>query len=158
MLKNTSTTYGSIAKLMHWLMALLIIAMFMVAYTMINSAQSGFSDTLYNLHKATGLLLFSLLALRLLWRFRNVQPRLPPSIPMWQRQLANCNIAALYFLMIAMPITGYFMSTLGNHAISFYGIFTFSPLADQHAASAFFTKAPVSRYSHEKFWPSCPQN
>ena len=56
MLKNSATVYGFIAKFIHWLMALLIFGMFIVAYTMINIPVSHFSDGLFNLHKATGLL------------------------------------------------------------------------------------------------------
>ncbi len=67
MLKNSTTVYGTIAKFFHWFMALLIIGMFIVAYTMINIPTSHFSDILFNLHKATGLLLFGLVTLRIGW-------------------------------------------------------------------------------------------
>ncbi len=43
--------------------------------------------------------------------------------------------------MLAMPLTGFFMSTLGDHAISFYGIFIVLPLADNQLVSKFFAKA-----------------
>lgn len=122
-------------------MAALIIGMFMVAYTMINIPASHFSDLLFSLHKATGLLLFGLVIVRLIWRFINIEPKLPPSIPFWQRQLSKFNITALYLLMLAMPLTGFLMSTLGDHAVSFYGIFTVSPLADNQLLSKFFSKA-----------------
>ncbi|MGC1853921.1 MAG: cytochrome b [Candidatus Aquirickettsiella sp.] len=141
MLKNSTTVYGTIAKFFHWFMALLIFGMFIVAYTMINIPTSHFSDVLFNLHKATGLLLFGLVTLRISWRFINRTPKLPPSIPYWQRQCAKLNIIALYLFMLAMPLTGFFMSTLGNHAISFYGIFTVLPLADNQLVSKFFAKA-----------------
>ena len=139
-LKNTTTIYGAIAKFFHWLMAALIIGMFIVAFTMITIPASHFTDSLYHLHRATGLLLFGLLILRLSWRFINRTPRLPPSIPHWQRQCAQFNMTALYLFMLAMPLTGFFMSTLGHHAISFYGIFTVTPLADNQLASKFFAK------------------
>jgi cytochrome b561 len=141
MLKNTATVYGIIAKFFHWFMALLIFGMFIVAYTMINIPGSHFSDILFNLHKATGLFIFGLVIVRLIWRFSNRTPKLPPSVPFWQRQLAKFNITALYLLMLAMPLTGFFMSTLANHAISFYDIFTLSPLANNELASKFFLKA-----------------
>ncbi len=40
-----------------------------------------------------------------------------------------------------MPMTGFLTSTLGGHDISFYGIFTISPLAHNQSASAFFSAA-----------------
>lgn len=141
MLKNTSTMYGSVAKFFHWLMAALIIGMFMVAYTMINIPASHFSDLLYSLHKSTGLFLFGLVILRLLWRFVNIELKLPSTIPHWQRQLAKLNIIALYLFMLAMPLTGFLMSTLGNHRVSFYGIFSIAPLANSPLISQFFGKA-----------------
>lgn len=141
MLKNTSAVYGTIAKFFHWLMAALIIAMFIIAFTMINIPASRWSQVLFNLHKATGLLIFGLLILRLTWRFINKTPKLPPSIPFWQRQLAKFNITALYLLMFVMPLTGFFMSTLGDHPISFYGIFTVPALANIQPLSNFFAKA-----------------
>lgn len=141
MLKNTTAVYGTIAKFFHWLMAALIIAMFIIAFTMINIPASRFSQVLFNLHKATGLLIFGLLILRLTWRFSNKTPKLPPSIPFWQRQLAKFNITALYLLMFVMPLTGFFMSTLGDHSISFYGIFTVPALANIQPLSKFFAKA-----------------
>ncbi|RDH40879.1 MAG: cytochrome b [Candidatus Aquirickettsiella gammari] len=141
MMKNTRNTYGQIAKCFHWLMAFLIIGMYLVAYMMINISPSHFRDSLYNFHKATGLLLLGLVALRLWWRVFNVQPTLPASISIWQRHAANWNIVGLYILMFAMPITGFLSSTLANHAITFYGLFTILPLANNHTASRFFSKS-----------------
>lgn len=141
MLKNTSAIYGSVAKFFHWLMAALIIAMLMIAFTMINIPPSKASVALFSVHKATGLLIFGLVILRLSWRFINKTPKLPPSIPFWQRQLAKMNITGLYLLMFVMPLTGFFMSTLGDHAVSFYGIFTIPALANIQPWSKFFAKA-----------------
>ncbi|EDP45674.1 cytochrome b [Rickettsiella grylli] len=141
MLKNTVTIYGSVTKFFHWLMVVLIISMFIIAYTMINIPTSSFSDNLYKLHKATGLLIFGLVVLRLFWHVINVTPKLPPSIPFWQRRLAAFNVIALYLFMFLMPITGFFMSSFSQHAISFYGIFTLPPLANKPLVAQFFAKA-----------------
>lgn len=140
MMKNTRNTYGQVAKFFHWLMAFLLIGMYLVAYTMINLSPSNFRDSLYHFHRATGLLLLGLVALRLLWRFFNIQPALSPSIPIWQRHTATWNITGLYILMFAMPVTGFLASTWANHAIKFYGLVTISPLANNHSVSMFFSK------------------
>ena len=141
MIKNTLTTYGHIAKFFHWLMAIFFIGMFVIAYTMINISKSDFRYSLYDFHKATGILLFSLVALRLSWRLINIQPVLSVVLPFWQRLAARWNIIVLYILMFLMPMTGFLTSTLGGHDISFYGIFTISPLAHNQSASAFFSAA-----------------
>jgi cytochrome b561 len=138
MLKNTRTKYGLIAKIFHWGMALLFFGMFPLGYIMEGLADSDFKFSLFDLHKATGLILFSLVALRLFWRFISDQPGLDHSVPLWQRRAASGNIIFLYLLMIAMPVSGFFMSTLGGHDISFYGLFIISPLAHDKAASGIF--------------------
>ena len=141
MMKNTLASYGHIAKFFHWLMAILFIGMFTVAYIMINMSKSDFRNSLYGLHKATGILLFSLVSLRLAWRLINSKPALPKTTSVWQRNVAKCNIAALYLLMFLMPMTGFLTSTLGGHDITFYGIFTISPLAHNSATSEFYSNA-----------------
>jgi cytochrome b561 len=141
MMNNTTTTYGSISKSLHWAMAVLFLGMFTVAYIMINISGSGFKFTLFDLHKATGLLLFALVTIRLAWCLCHVRPRLPSSVPLWQQHVARGNIVVLYVLMFAMPITGFLTSTLGGHDINFYKLFTISPLAHNKSASGFFSQA-----------------
>src|ERR1700733_3355010 len=141
MLKNTSSTYGVIAKSFHWVMALLFVGMFIVAYIMINIPKSDFRNSLYDLHKATGILLFLLVALRYSWRMINIQPTLAKSIAYWQRQAAKWNIIMLYFLMFIMPVPGFLTSTLGGHDISIYHMLVISPLAHDKAMSTFFSQA-----------------
>lgn len=141
MLKNTQTTYGFATKSLHWVMAALFVAMFAVAYIMTNLPKTRFILSLYDLHKATGILLFMLFAIRLAWRCINPQPGLPDTIPAWQRISANANIALLYMLMLSMPLTGFLTSTLGGHQISFYHLAILDPLANNKYYSVFFSSA-----------------
>lgn len=120
-------------------MALLFFGMFAVAYVMINISKSDFRLSLYDLHKSTGVLLLLLVFLRLFWQAINTKPDL--AVPNWQRQIAKWNIRTLYVLMFVMPITGFLTSTLGNHIISVYGLIKISPLANNKAASLFFSNA-----------------
>ena len=107
MLKNTRTTYGGVIKFFHWTMAMLFIGMFGVAYTMTNISPSPVRSVLYDVHKATGLLLFGFFTLRLIWRLMQVQPEVPVSMPLWQKRAAAWNIFALYTVMLLMPVTGF---------------------------------------------------
>lgn len=111
MLRNSFGSYGWVAKSLHWLMALLFALMFVIAYTMINIPKSGFMFSLYDFHKATGLLLFFLVVLRLVWRGLNDKPQLV-GVSRWQRLAAEGNIVVLYMLMFVLPIAGFLTSTL----------------------------------------------
>lgn len=139
MIKNSHLAYGRVSKLIHWTMAALLIGMFIIAYTMINLDRSEFMLFLYRLHKSTGLLLFALVGMRLLWIAVNPRPHL--AIPRWQRISANINIIVLYLMMIAMPVSGFLTSTLSGHEVSFYGLFTISAWGHDKALTAIFSEA-----------------
>lgn len=138
MIKNNEYQYGSVAKFFHWLIALLIIAMFIMGFTMTNIPKSSLRSTLYDMHKATGLVVFVLACIRLSWRFINIQPTLH-FIPTILRYMAHSNIFFLYVLMFAMPISGFLISTLGGHEVSFYYLFTINPFVTDPAASHLFS-------------------
>jgi len=140
MIKNTINEYGLVAKCLHWLIALLLICMFLVAYTMINIPRSEFQFTLFYLHKATGLLILGLITLRLVWRLINVQPPLPPTVPQWQHVLSRSIFILLYILVFAMPLSGFLMSTLGGHTVSFYSLFVIPAFDENKALSSFFAE------------------
>lgn len=141
MIKNSKDHYGSVARWLHWLMAVLFIMMFIIAYIMTNIPKSDFRMSLYNLHKATGLLLFGLLVIRVGWRVLNIQPEEPRGLPLWQRLSARTNVLLLYVLMIIMPVSGFLTSTLGGHEVMFYGIFTIPPLGHNADLSEFYANA-----------------
>jgi cytochrome b561 len=97
MLFNTSTHYGSIAKFLHWLMAVLFIALFTVAYQMMDMQPGEQKWSLYGLHKATGVVMFALAILRLTWRITQPQPSLPLDMPLWQQRIAKGTMS--YFIL-----------------------------------------------------------
>lgn len=124
MLRNTITSYGLIAKVFHWSIGFVIIALLAVGYYMTNEPQSVSQYTFYPLHKAMGALVLMLVFLRLLWRLKNITPALSADTPHWQVTAANINTKFLYFLMFAMPLSGIFMSLYGGHNISIFNLFT----------------------------------
>jgi len=59
------------------------------------------------LHFSFGLLVFFMAWLRLSMRLLSPTPHPEPTLPFWQRQAARRAHAALYALMIAMPLPGW---------------------------------------------------
>lgn len=140
MIKNNSYNYGWVAKALHWSVAFIIIGIFTIGYVMTYIPKSSFRLSLYDFHKATGLVLFSLILIRLVWRFSNEQPALPENISKIQKYIAHANILMLYLLMFLMPITGFLRSSLGGYPITFYSLFTLSPLSHNHGISELFSQ------------------
>ena len=100
--------YTKTAMLLHWLIALMIIAAFFLGLTMV--AIPGFSPTklkYFSWHKWIGVTVLALVAIRLLWRLSHKPPAALASIPPLQHKLAEGMHYLLYFLMFAAPISGY---------------------------------------------------
>jgi cytochrome b561 len=128
MIKNTSDSYGWLTKVFHWLISFMIITLLIVGFTMASMEPSDQKWQLYAGHKATGVIVLSLVVLRFLWRLVNTQVLLPIDIPAWQKAAARSTHYILYFFMFMMPISGIMMSRLGGHDIDVFGMFTIHAL------------------------------
>ena len=139
---NTVYGYGSVAKGFHWVIFLLIAGLLAVGFIMTSMQPSPDMFKLYSLHKSTGLLVLMLAGIRLLWKMVNVAPILPSSILKVERFLAHMGHLALYGLMIAMPLSGWLMSSAAGFTVSVYGLFTMPNLIEPSAElKAFFVSA-----------------
>jgi len=111
-LRNTTERFGSVAKVFHWLTALLILTLIplgMVAYQWPydTSEALAFKATLFSLHKTLGLLTFAVALARILWALS--QPR-PAHLPIESRVQAFAAQAvhwSLYGALVLVPLTGW---------------------------------------------------
>jgi len=101
--------YTRTAIALHWAIAVLIIANLAVGY-ICGNFEFAFEDVLMNLHKVTGILVFALSHLRLAWRFAHRPPPLD-FVSAWQRRAAGLVQGLLYALMIALPLTGWIVTS-----------------------------------------------
>lgn len=123
-LHNTETSYGSVNKVFHWLMALMIAGLLAVGLWMTGLESGPTKFQVYAVHKATGMVVLMLAVARVLWRLRQVMPKLPDAMPVWQKKAAEYAHAALYFVMLAMPLSGWAMSNAAGYPVSVFGFFT----------------------------------
>lgn len=109
-LRNTRSGYGLIAILFHWMMALLIIGLFVFGKYMTGlDPMAPDTFALYQLHKSLGFLVLALVLARLAWRLANPSPALPETMPGFERLAAHLGHAGLYALMLAIPLSGWLM-------------------------------------------------
>jgi cytochrome b561 len=128
--ENTEHRYGAVAVLLHWSMAILIIALAGLGLYMVRLPDVGFDTkkiTLILYHKEFGLLVLALVVVRLAWRLTNKLPQLVAHLPDWQKIAARFVHLSFYALMFALPITGLLMSSAAGFPVSFFGLF---PLPD----------------------------
>ncbi|HET9483215.1 MAG TPA: cytochrome b [Xanthomonadales bacterium] len=122
-LRNTPTTWGSVHKALHWLVALAVIGMVVVGWVMDELPSSPDKVKVYALHKSTGLTVLALMLLRLAWRWSNPRPALPDAMPRWERALAGVVHVGLYVVLIAMPLTGWLYNSAANFPLRWFWLF-----------------------------------
>lgn len=123
------TRFNLPARLLHWSMAVLILAMLFIGVAMVGSlADYG---TLVALHRPLGLAILLLAILRLANRWRRPPPPLPVDLPPWQRRAAQASHVALYGLMLAMPLVGWAMLSAARIPVAVIGPLVLPPILPQ---------------------------
>lgn len=114
-LRNTTASWGWLARLLHWSMGILILGLLGVGLYMVevlgddsNSLMERYSLT--QTHKSWGFVAFILGLARIGWRWANPTPALPEASTL-VKTLAHGGHFALYACMIAMPISGWLMAS-----------------------------------------------
>jgi cytochrome b561 len=98
--------YSGVAVLLHWIIAVLIIVNLVLSHMteMIPEESIRFAiDT----HKSIGITVLGLVLMRILWRVTHKPPPPAEGLKSWERQLSRFTHGILYFLMVAMPLTGW---------------------------------------------------
>lgn len=129
-MKNTAESYGWLAKLLHWVIALLLVGLVYAGLTF-NGMERGPERTeLAALHKSMALLTLALMTIRLVWKFMNTRPAAPAGTPGWQNTAATLTHWLLYAAVYFQLIAGILVS--GQRPIGFFGLFEIPPLLEQN--------------------------
>ncbi len=122
-----SEHYTTTAKTLHWLMAILMLGTLALGFYMQDLPFSPEKLRLYSWHKWAGVTLFLLTLVRLAWRLSHPPPPLPAATPRWQQWAAHAAHWALYGLMLAIPLSGWLMSSAKGVPTVWFGVI---PLPD----------------------------
>jgi len=107
-------------RILHWVMALMVIAMLFIGIGMVATLRPRFL-TLLSIHKPLGSLVLVLALLRLGVRLQRGAPPLPSDLPRAQVAAAIASHVLLYVLLIVMPLIGWSMLSAGGYPIVIYG-------------------------------------
>ena len=119
---NKHWHYDVIARLLHWVIALLLIGLISLGWYMTSIKGEPNSGWYFNLHKSFGLIAAMLIFFRVFWRFTHKPAPLPSSVPHWQAIIARAIHLLLYFCMLIMPITGFIGASFGQYGVAFFGV------------------------------------
>lgn len=117
---SEATSFGIVAKLLHWTMAVLLIGLLGLGVYMHELPLSPEKFELYALHKSLGVTALALALVRLGWRAVDPPPPALASIPESQVKLAKAAHWALYGCMVAVPLTGWLMASASGTPVDWY--------------------------------------
>ena len=123
-LRNTQGTYGLVAVFLHWLVALAVAGMFGLGYWMVGLT---YYDSWYkqgpDIHRSLGVLLFTAMLLRVVWRLMNPRPEPVPGHRRWEVVAAHLAHGLLYVLLFVATVSGYLISTADGSSVIVFGWF-----------------------------------
>jgi cytochrome b561 len=138
--------YDATAKALHWLVALLVLSQFVVAWLMPGIGRNSTPSTLVSLHFSLGILIVLVMATRLLHRLRHPTPLDMPGSPAWERTAAYATHVAFYALLLVGPFLGWASASAHSLPVTLFGLLTLPDIAVPKARWA-LTAGDVHTYT-----------
>jgi cytochrome b561 len=124
---TTQARFPAASRLLHWLMAPMIVAMLFIGVGMAATVSKRY-ELLVSIHRPLGIAIFVLCVIRIVNRLINPPPELPDMLPSLQRFAAKASHIVLYALMFIMPLVGWGMLSAARYPIVLYGPLRLPPI------------------------------
>lgn len=121
------TRFALPARILHWLMAALILAMLLIGAGMVSTTTARYPDLLA-WHRPIGIAILLLALVRLGIRLTHRTPPLPADLPPIQVAAARGSHYLLYLLMIGLPLIGWAMQSAGGYPVTLWKDITLFPI------------------------------
>lgn len=109
--QNPIDSWNATARVLHWLMALLIVLQAVIGWVGHEMGRSPLKVDVMTAHKSLGVTLLLLLVIRAVWRLTHPSPTLPSSSKPWEILAARLAHGVLYLLMLALPLSGWYAAS-----------------------------------------------
>jgi cytochrome b561 len=119
--------FSTPSRLLHWLMAGMILAMLFIGVGMAASESPRY-NLLVSIHRPLGIAILVFVAIRLANRLAHPPPALPDALPPFMRSAALGSHILLYALMFALPLVGWGMLSAARYPIVLYGSLQLPPI------------------------------
>ena len=145
-LRNSSIEYGSIAKVLHWLIAIGIFWLLYLGLEQSGMERGAEKSALRATHASWALLVLTLMTIRVVWRLMNETPLHPQGTPAWQRISATAVHWAIYVVVFLQLTAGAMTFSTNGNGLPFFGLRIPVPIAEDHDAHEFWEEI------HEFTW------
>lgn len=133
---SDSLRYTTPAIALHWFMAWLVLAAYFIGLGMGELPIGPERIQMVGWHKWLGVTIAYLWVLRVFWRASHQPPAQPAGTPRWQIGISHLVHLLLYILLIAIPLTGWLMSSAKGFTTNYFGLFDLPNLLDKDKALA----------------------
>lgn len=106
-MNESPTAWNFTARALHWLIAALLAIQWLSGWIGHEMDASPARVDMMTFHKSLGLTILMLVVVRLAWRLGHRAPPPPVGTSRWQSRVADLTHAALYFLLAAVPLSGW---------------------------------------------------
>jgi len=136
------TQFALQSRILHWLMAAMLIAMLFIGVSMVTSL--GNYHRLVAIHRPLGIMILILAAIRLINRRFTKLPPFPPTMSAQEQFAATVSERLLYALMFLLPMVGWSMLSAGHYPIVMFGPLHLPPILPPRSLHASSETAPSS--------------
>jgi cytochrome b561 len=144
---NTITRYGAVAIIIHWLIALAVVALFAMGWYMVDlTYYDDLYNTLPNIHMSVGMLLAFVLLIKLAMKPSEPAPDLTPGVRRFDAIGAKIAHYGMYGLLGFILISGYLIPTAKGVGINVFGWFEVPALVTE-----FDQQSEIVGWIHEYF-------
>lgn len=137
-MKNNSEYYTRTAQVLHWLMAIIFIVAWIIGFYSGNflsyDVDGSFKGSVITLHKNIATTIIFLVMIRIFWRYTHPAPELPNTMSPIMKRFAHLGYLALYFMLLALPITGCLFSWSAGHPAPVLYLFNLPTLVAENPA------------------------
>ncbi|MEL6477361.1 MAG: cytochrome b/b6 domain-containing protein [Pseudomonadota bacterium] len=125
-----SDSYALIQRLLHWTIALVVLALLAVGALLGNVGFQGLveavgqdmTNQLYKYHKTFGVILLGLMLARVVCRLMLGSPAYSEPLPLFNRLASGAVHVALYAALLSMPILGWLATAAGGFPVEFFNM------------------------------------
>lgn len=132
--------YHSLFKGIHWITALIVLGLLSVGFIMTSMEFSPLKLNIYMLHKSFGMTVLGLVIIRIIWRIFVKSPKSLDTHAKWEKYLSKLIHFLLYYGLIAMPMSGWAMSSAAEYPVNLFGLFDFPAITPKDEETYTFLK------------------
>jgi cytochrome b561 len=125
--------YSPLGKTLHWIIAALVIAQFVVSILMPDIGPRTGPSKLVDLHLSLGILIFGVMAIRLAHRLVHTVPLEMAGSPQWERRSAMATHVLMYAILIVAPFLGWASASAHSVPVTLFGLFNLPDIAAPRA-------------------------